>query len=248
LVIGELVIGELVIGELVIGELGKFPPLGVRGLIYMDLKNLTQEEAKALASQLRKPQDEVGLKVAEFMNEGNRYMSFLAYDAMDFQPKDKILELGFGNGMFIRELALLVKEGLYAGIDYSDIMVKTAQDINADLLNQNVALHEASIEAIPYPDAYFDKIFTVNTIYFWENPTECLTEIRRVLKPHGWLGIGLRTKEKVQHLPFASHGFTLYSQVEAENLVLAHNFKIEKTIYEVDKELDALCIVAQKDI
>lgn len=37
----------------------------------------------------------------------------------------------------------------------------------------------------PYPDERFNKVFTVNTIYFWNNPIEDLKEIRRVLKTDG---------------------------------------------------------------
>jgi SAM-dependent methyltransferase len=35
---------------------------------------------------------------------------------------------------------------------------------------------------IPFTDSYFDKIFTVNTIYFWIKPSDFISEIHRVLK------------------------------------------------------------------
>ncbi|MGK0384018.1 MAG: SAM-dependent methyltransferase [Maribacter sp.] len=35
---------------------------------------------------------------------------------------------------------------------------------------------------IPSTDSYFDKIFTVNTIYFWIKPSDFISEIHRVLK------------------------------------------------------------------
>ena len=36
--------------------------------------------------------------------------------------------------------------------------------------------------ALPYGDASFDKAFTVNTVYFWSDPTRGCSEILRVLQ------------------------------------------------------------------
>ena len=44
-------------------------------------------------------------------------------------------------------------------------------------------LYDGSV--FPFGDEEFDRLFTVNTIYFWEDPAHTLSEVHRVLKPGG---------------------------------------------------------------
>lgn len=44
-------------------------------------------------------------------------------------------------------------------------------------------LYDGSV--FPFGDEGFDRLFTVNTIYFWEDPAHTLSEVHRVLKPGG---------------------------------------------------------------
>lgn len=209
-------------------------------------KDLTKEEAKLIAQQLRKPEGKLGVKVSEEMNKGNEFISTYTYESLNLRKKDYVLELGFGNGRFIQSLAKKVSEGLFAGIDYSKTMVKLAKKTNLELCKKNVELQVASIDNIPYPDNYFDKVVTVNTIYFWDDATACLNEIKRVLKKDGLLVIGMRTRDGVKNLPIAQHNFTLYNKEEAVRLLNSNGFEIIETKYTSDKDFDALCLVAKK--
>lgn len=44
---------------------------------------------------------------------------------------------------------------------------------------------EGSVEELPFDDASFDKITTVESFYFWPDLQENLKEVRRVFKPGG---------------------------------------------------------------
>jgi SAM-dependent methyltransferase len=54
---------------------------------------------------------------------------------------------------------------------------------------------------LPFEDETFDKIFTVNTVYFWENPVEFLNEIYRVLKDDGTFVLTFGQRDFMEKLP-----------------------------------------------
>ncbi|MHC0443676.1 class I SAM-dependent methyltransferase, partial [Flavobacterium sp. 3-210] len=65
-------------------------------------------------------------------------------------------------------------------------MFQEARKINRNFVSQKQAffsLYDGN--KIPFEDETFDKVFTVNTIYFWQKPEDLLSEIYRVLKPNG---------------------------------------------------------------
>jgi ubiquinone/menaquinone biosynthesis C-methylase UbiE len=52
-----------------------------------------------------------------------------------------------------------------------------------------VFIREGSVSNLPYPEATFDKIFSINAAQTWSNQLGDLKEIRRVLKADGKLFI-----------------------------------------------------------
>jgi ubiquinone/menaquinone biosynthesis C-methylase UbiE len=48
-----------------------------------------------------------------------------------------------------------------------------------------VEILHASVESLPFPDAFFDLVTVVETYYLWPDLVNNLKEIRRVLKPGG---------------------------------------------------------------
>src|SRR5690606_39310862 len=68
----------------------------------------------------------------------------------------------------------------YFGIDISALMHKEAVTANQTYIQNNRADFQLydGLE-LPYPKNLFDGIFSVNTVYFWENPQAFLHEIYR---------------------------------------------------------------------
>jgi len=179
---------------------------------------------KELAAQLRKPEGQQGIETGKSMNDGNKYMYSFTYSLLNLRDPDTILEIGFGNGKFIQDL-LSVNKCQYSGIDFSETMVKEAIDLNQELIRQERAeIQKANLSSIPYPDEKFDKVFTINTLYFWKNPRKDILEISRVLKTGGKLFITIRPKSIVQHLEFTKHGFTLYEADDVKALMESGGF------------------------
>jgi SAM-dependent methyltransferase len=149
----------------------------------VDLNNLTPSE---MARLLGRPEGETGRTVADMLNRINAKIIAAVYQRLRLKPKERILEIGFGNGKLVRDLLSYADQLSYAGVDIAETMVTDATAFNADLVAAGRATFQlASAEALPFPDQSFDKVFAVNVIYFWPEPVAALTEIRRMLRPGG---------------------------------------------------------------
>ena len=206
---------------------------------------MDESTLKSIASQLRKPSGEYGIQVGEKMNEGNWHINLDTIEALQLQPADNILEIGMGNGFFVKNILSVNPSIKYAGCDYSELMVEASVNLNeAFIANDQAAFYEADANSLPFADEIFDKAFTINTIYFWENPSLELAEVWRVLKPNGRFIVAIRPKVFMQHLPFTQYGFTMFTKEELAALLLANRFKVIDTIekQEPDAEINGVKI------
>lgn len=113
--------------------------------------------------------------------------------ALNPQPGETILELGFGTGDEVRELADRVgASGTVAGIDVSAGMLEVAQK---KLSNPKPAakldLRVGDARVLPWPDAAFDAVYTSFTLELFpeDDIRTVLAEVKRVLKPGGRIGV-----------------------------------------------------------
>jgi SAM-dependent methyltransferase len=203
-----------------------------------------------LASQLRKPSGEIGRIVAQKMNENNAFVYQQAFSLMNIHKGDHVLEIGFGNGRFLAQVLQQASEGWVAGIDFSQEMVQEALFINqAYIQTKQIEIQHGSFNAIPYADSKFDKVFTINTIYFLENPQEALKEAYRVLKPGGMIGLGLRTGQVMKQHGFTQHGFSFFELTDVIHLLQQAGFDSIHHRHEPDlvaPAFDALSVTGLK--
>jgi len=102
---------------------------------------------------------------------------------IEFDPKDKILDVGCGTGWLVRRIAPLVSAGLAAGMDVSDAMLGRAESLSA--LLPNTAFKRGGVDAIPWETGSFTKALSVESAYYWPDPAQGVREIFRVLSPGG---------------------------------------------------------------
>jgi SAM-dependent methyltransferase len=120
----------------------------------------------------------------------NRRRNAWAVSLLDVRPDDRVLEIGFGPGLAIRELARLAAGGYVCGIDHSELMLRRAKRLNAEGLRRGVVdLRLAPVEDLPNFDAPFDKVLAVNAMVFWREPVSRLEELRRLLRSGGLIAV-----------------------------------------------------------
>lgn len=157
---------------------------------------MEKEQLAALASQLSHPSGEKGLEIAEMMNETNSGMTKNAISNLNLTSGDTVLELGHGNAGHLNFLYSICENIHYTGLEISTLMNQEAQRLNKSFIdNQKAAFILYDGKQIPIADNQFNKSFTVNTLYFWQDPLAMLSELSRVLKPKALLShLPLRTE------------------------------------------------------
>ncbi len=148
-----------------------------------------------VARQFGKPEGRMGRLVGYAMSVKNRARSEWVLSLLNIQAADRVLEIGFGSGRDLRRVASLSTEGLAAGVDHSAEMVKMARgkSIGA-ILAGRADIRHGSAERIPFPDACFNKAFSINAVQFWRDRRAALIEIRRVLRTGGLIAIALEPR------------------------------------------------------
>jgi ubiquinone/menaquinone biosynthesis C-methylase UbiE len=180
-----------------------------------------------IARQGRCPTGLLGGLVARVMAWETAGENDAALELLELQPADHVLEIGFGHGRTIAKAAARVPNGLVAGVDPSEGMMRMARRHNQNLIAAGrVELRQGDTGKLPYPAGHFDKVYSVHTLYFWTQPAEGLREIARVMKPGARLLVGFRSRddEHVRNrLPSSTH--TLYTADEVRGLLTQAGFE-----------------------
>ena len=183
---------------------------------------LNVEDLREIASQLSCPSGNKGKEIGELLHTSNQGMIKESILKLELTDKKRILELGHGNCSHLPDL---LKEGSqlrYFGMEISEVMQKEAQRINASYVERGQALFSLyDGQKIPYVLNFFDNVFSVNTIYFWNNPVALLKEIYRVLKPNGKFVLTFANSSCMEKLPFVTQTdfFELYDSQKITDLV-----------------------------
>lgn len=196
---------------------------------------MDKENLKILAQNLANPQGEKGIEIGEMMNATNIGMTLESIKTLLIEDNEAVLEIGHGNADHVKSIVNKAQNIHYTGIDISETMHYEAKRLNEEFKNQaEFVLYEG--KKLPFEDKTFDKIFTVNTVYFWEEPVDFLNEIHRVLKDNGTFVLTFGQRNFMEKLPFTQFDFTLYNTDEMEQTVSKSHFKRMK-ISEKEEEV-----------
>jgi SAM-dependent methyltransferase len=102
-------------------------------------------------------------------------------------PRDLVLDLAAGTGLGARSLAPEVRACV--ALDLTDAMLAVgARESRAAGLT-NIVFMRGEATALPFLDGAFDIVLMRYALHHFAAPAAPLAEIKRVLRPRGWLGL-----------------------------------------------------------
>jgi len=127
------------------------------------------------------------------MERLNAQQNRATVEALDPPEHGEVLEIGFGHGQALELLASRRPLRLVAGVDHSELMVRTARrrlDGHRGDAALDLRLGEAA--QLPFDDEAFDLVYAVNSYHLWPDQEAALAEIAGVLKPGGDVVLSIR--------------------------------------------------------
>lgn len=184
-----------------------------------------------LSQQLGFPSGWFGQILLQLLNRSNAPMNDLVMQELQLKSGDRILEIGFGGGDLIHKIVQTGQPYLIAGIERSPDALKISQRRFQSFIRQGkVELHLADAAALPFPEHHFSQLCTVNTLYFWPDARQVLTECCRVLSPGGKLVLCYASKDYLEQQNFSQHGFATYEVSQVECMLKSAGFSNISTV------------------
>ena len=135
--------------------------------------------SRFFSEQARKPTGFFGLwMMSVVFDKGNSFLNGFVEELMSVQADDHILEIGFGTGKLIHDMAKDIHKGYIEGIEFSSSMVSLAKKRNKKYIDdEKVKIIEGNFDDLPLKNNRYTKVCTVNTIYFLPNPKNTANKI-----------------------------------------------------------------------
>jgi demethylmenaquinone methyltransferase/2-methoxy-6-polyprenyl-1,4-benzoquinol methylase len=128
-----------------------------------------------------------------------RRFTLRALELLAPQEGERMLEVGFGTGEILAQIALAVGEtGRVCGIDIADEMCsRAAGKLRSRRLSERAEITCADALPLPYGDGEFDGIFSGFSLELFDTPEipQVLSEWKRVLHPAGRVAVVSLLKE-----------------------------------------------------
>ena len=199
---------------------------------------------KYVGSNFANPNGIGGKISTKIMNIINQKQYNAVLKNINLQPNDVILDVGFGNGYLIKKILKQNIPVTIYGIDISsDMLNKVTAKNKQEIDNGFLKLFLENINQTSFSQSQFDKICTVNTIYFWDDLDKCFSEIKRILKPNGIFINVVYSKDFLDEIIFTKYGFVKYSVTGIEKFTEFHGLKIKETIEIVKNK--SYCIISE---
>jgi SAM-dependent methyltransferase len=101
----------------------------------------------------------------------------------------RLLDCGCGPGTITAGVAAAVAPGRVDAVDIEPSQVERARAYAANAGLTNVAVSQANVNSLPFPDETFDAVLAHAVLQHVRSPLEALREMSRVLKPGGVIGL-----------------------------------------------------------
>ncbi|MCP9441761.1 MAG: methyltransferase domain-containing protein [Nitrospira sp.] len=123
-----------------------------------------------------------------FFNEQMTFLNHRLIADARLRPGMRVLDLGSGTGYPALLAAQTVgPSGSVIGIDLAEQMVAAAERKAKRLGLTNITFHQGDVTTLPFEGNSFDAVTSRFCLMFLPDVSTSVSEIRRVLKPGGWL-------------------------------------------------------------
>ncbi|MGN0056043.1 MAG: class I SAM-dependent methyltransferase [Atopobiaceae bacterium] len=204
-----------------------------------DQGNQMDERAVTQAGDPSNPHGVYGERMLERMNRSHADLTNWALDQLTYEAGEHALDIGCGGGATMGRIAQRIQAagggGHVSGIDHSEVACRASRQLNQVAIQTGqMDVSYASVESLPFPDATFDLVTTVESFYFWPDPPRSLAEVARVVKPDGRFllvadvyrrpDLAPETLQNIEH-----YNLTVLTPSEYENLLVKAGFSSAKT-------------------
>jgi ubiquinone/menaquinone biosynthesis C-methylase UbiE len=116
-----------------------------------------------------------------------RHYELIAKDIQNYCSEGSILDVGTGPGWLLVKLHRESPRLRVVGLDASPTMVNRARKNMAIAgLSDTIEVKEGEASHMPLANSSFDIVVSTGSVHHWKEPTACLNDIYRVLKPGGY--------------------------------------------------------------
>jgi|GEM_PF-1614618 len=173
------------------------------------------------------------------------------FDEMRGAPSGNVLEIGFGVGYGLNQLAKKNTGLTFFGLEHSAAMLHAAEKRNRIFISdQRMKLVLGSANGIPFPSNDMSHVFFVHVTYFWKNPEEEFREIYRVLKSGGKLLFFIGKQSEMSKVKMTQTGiYTIHSNQFLAQVLSATGFvnvKLTEQAIKSGPVKNGVCITAEK--
>ncbi|HJT37789.1 MAG TPA: class I SAM-dependent methyltransferase [Actinomycetota bacterium] len=124
---------------------------------------------------------------ADQYDDGMRFLTPVLMRAADLRPRDRVLDIGCGNGETTLLAAEAASQGRAVGIDLSEPMIEIARARAAERGVKNAEFIAGDAQTHPLPQRTFDVAISRTGTMFFDDPVAAFANVARSLAAGGRL-------------------------------------------------------------
>jgi ubiquinone/menaquinone biosynthesis C-methylase UbiE len=149
----------------------------------------------------------------------------LAVGLIDKSPKENLLDIGYGSGIFLPELTKYSKRVF--GLDNHPNALFVKEMLRKE--ERFAYLTSADVSAMPFKKNVFDCVTCLSVLEHVDNLDSCIAEIIRITRPGGQIIIGIPVDNFLMSLGFKLLGYNIHD---------IHKWKHRHIINAIQKKIE----------